>query len=164
MSGSPAARAVPAQPVTSPGLAALARPARGEWPWERAFPGAADQLRHVRAAARSLLDGCGAQETVVHLLSELSANAVLHSRSGWPGGEFIVRLRHAPGDCVWGEVEDAGSGKWDGDLAASAREQSGLFIVTALAWACGAAGQPGCRRAVWFCVPCQPAAAGDDGR
>jgi len=150
--------------VTSPGLAALARPARGEWLWERAFPGAADQLRHVRAAARALLDGCGAQETVVHLLSELSANAVLHSRSGWPGGEFIVRLQHTPGDCVWGEVEDAGSGKWDGDLAASAREQSGLFIVTALAWACGAAGQPGCRRAVWFCVPCQAAAAGDDGR
>ena len=78
----------------------------------------------------------------MHLLSELSANAVLHSRSGRPGGEFIVRLQHAPGDCVWGEVEDAGSGKWDGDLAASARERSGLFIVTALAWACGVADRP----------------------
>ncbi|MGD0245224.1 MAG: hypothetical protein ABSB59_33550 [Streptosporangiaceae bacterium] len=165
MNGWPATRAASARLATPTGSATLAtRPARSEWLWEQAFPGTADQVRHVRAAARSLLDGCGAQETVVHLLSELSANAVLHSRSGWPGGEFIVRLRHVPGDCVWGEVEDAGSGEWGGDLAASAREQSGLFIVTALAWACGAAGQPGCRRAVWFCVPCQAAPAGDDGR
>jgi len=89
---------------------------------------------------------------------------VLHSRSGRPGGEFSVRLQHAPGDCVWGEVEDAGSEEWDGDLAASAREQSGLFIVMALAWACGVADRPAGRRAVWFCIPCQPVPAGDEGR
>jgi hypothetical protein len=164
VSGGPAAQAASARPVTPAGPAAPTRPARGDWLWEQAFPGTADQLRHLRAAARAVLDGCGAEGTAVHLLSELGANAVLHSRSGRPGGEFIVRLQHAPGDCIWGEVEDAGSGEWDGDLASSAREQSGLFIVTALAWACGAADQPGCRRAVWFCIPCQPAPAGDDGR
>ena len=118
----------------------------------------------MRAAVRSFLDGCGTEQTVVHLLSELSANAVVHSLSGRPGGEFIVRLQHAPGDCVWGEVEDAGSEEWDGDLAASAREQSGLFIVMALASACGVADRPGCHRAVWFCLPCQPVPAGDEGR
>jgi two-component sensor histidine kinase len=112
---------------------------------------------------RSLLKGCDAQETVVHLLSELSANAVVHSRSGQAGGEFTVRLQHTPGNCVWGEVEDAGSG-WDGDLAASARERSGLFIVMTLASACGVACRPGNRRAVWFCIPCQPAPAGGEGR
>lgn len=50
----------------------------------------------MRAAVRSLLDGCDARETVVHLLSELSANAVVHSRSGLASGEFTVRLQHAP--------------------------------------------------------------------
>ena len=140
------------------------RRARGGWLWEQAFPGVADQVRHVRAAVRALLDGCGAEETVVHLLSELSANAVVHSRSGRAGGEFVVRLQHAPGDYVTGEVEDAGSEDWDGDLAASAREQSGLFMVMALASACGVAGRPGCHRAVWFCIPCQPVHAGDEGR
>jgi hypothetical protein len=49
-------------------------------------------------------------------------------------------------------------------LAASARERSGLFIVMALASACGVAGRPGGRLAVWFCIPCQPAHAGDGGR
>jgi anti-sigma regulatory factor (Ser/Thr protein kinase) len=118
----------------------------------------------VRAAVRSLLEGCDAQETVVHLLSELSANAVVHSRSGLGGGEFIVRLQHTPCDCdsVWGEVEDAGSEEWGGDLAASARERSGLFIVMALASACGVAARPWGSRAVWFCLPCQQAHAGDE--
>jgi anti-sigma regulatory factor (Ser/Thr protein kinase) len=118
----------------------------------------------VRAAVRSLLEGCDAQETVVHLLSELSANAVVHSRSGQADGEFIVRLQHAPGDCVWGEVEDAGSEEWGGDLAASARDRSGLFIVMALASACGVATRPKGHRAVWFCISCQPAHEGDEGR
>lgn len=164
MTGYPAFQAVNGRSATHSGAATPARPARGDWLWERAFPGSADQVRHVRAAVRDLLDGCSAEETVVHLLSELSANAVLYSRSGRPGGEFIVRLRHAPGDRVWGEVEDAGSEEWGGDLAASARERSGLFIVMTLAWACGAAEQPGCRRAVWFCIPCQPAGTGGEGR
>ena len=118
----------------------------------------------MRAAARSLLEGCGAQETVVHLLSELSANAVVHSRSGRAGGEFTVRLQHAPCGCAWAEVEDAGSEDWGGDLAASAREQSGLFIVMALASACGVAARPGGCHAVWFWIPCQQAHAGDEDR
>jgi anti-sigma regulatory factor (Ser/Thr protein kinase) len=118
----------------------------------------------VRAAVRSLLDGCDAQETVVHLLSELSANAVVHSRSGQAGGEFIVRLQHAPCGCVWGEVEDAGSEEWSGDLAGSARERSGLFIVMALASACGVTARPGGCRAVRFRISCQRAHAGDEGR
>jgi serine/threonine-protein kinase RsbW len=123
--------------------------------WERAFPGSAIQLRHVRSAARIVLAGCPATDDVVHILSEISANACQHSRSGKSGGEFLVRLRHSPGACVLGEVEDQGE-SWDGDLKASARDQSGLSIVLALASACGAELRPGERRAVWFHLPCQP--------
>jgi len=64
--------------MTSAGSALLAlRRACGDWLWEQAFPGAADQVRHVRSAVRALLDDCCAEEDVVHLLSELSANAVV---------------------------------------------------------------------------------------
>lgn len=89
---------------------------------------------------------------------EISASAVAHSHSGKPGGMFIVRLHHSPGECVWGEVEDEGS-SWEGDLAASARDQSGLFIVMALASACGRAEGPG-RHRVWFCKQCRTGEAG----
>ena len=107
--------------------------------WEQTFPGTPDQIRHVRSALRALLEGCSAADDVVHILSECSANACQHSSSGEPGGTFIVRLHHhSPGECVWGEVEDEGS-PWNGDLAASARDQSGLFIVMELASACGVA-------------------------
>ncbi|MGH3192670.1 MAG: ATP-binding protein [Streptosporangiaceae bacterium] len=165
MTGRPAAQAISSRLVTPAGPAVLTpERARGGWLWERTFPGATDQVRQVRAAVRSLMDGCDAQETVVHLLSELSANAVVHSRSGRASGEFIVRLQHAPCRCVWAEVEDAGSEEWGGDLAASARERSGLFIVMALASACGVAARPGGCRAVWFRIPCQQAHAGDEDR
>ena len=78
MTGFPSAQAISARPMTPAGSAMLApRHPDGGWLWERAFPGATDQARQVRAAVRSLLEGCDAQETVVHLLSELSANAVV---------------------------------------------------------------------------------------
>ena len=127
--------------------------------WNRAFPGAVDEVRHVRSAVRALLDGCPAADDVVHVLSELSANAVAHSQSGTPGGKFIVRLQHSPGDCVWGEVEDEGS-SWDGDLTASARDRSGLFIVLKLTSACAVADGPAHHRLVRFRIQCRPERAG----
>jgi anti-sigma regulatory factor (Ser/Thr protein kinase) len=138
-------------------MPSLLRAHRG-WMWNRAFPGAVDEVRHVRSAVRSLLDGCPAAEDVVQVLSELSANAVAHSRSGRPGGKFIVRLRYSPGDCVWGEVEDEGS-SWDGDLAASARHRSGLFIVLKLTSACAVADGSAHHRVVGFRIQCRPECA-----
>jgi serine/threonine-protein kinase RsbW len=137
----------------------------GGWMWNEVFPGTIGEMRYVRSAARALLDGCPAADTAVHVLSELSANAVLHSRSGEPGGAFAVRLQHRPGDSVWGEVEDEGS-SWDGDLAASARDRSGLFIIVRLATVWAGAGGSARNRVVRFCVRCDAECAGSqpDGR
>jgi hypothetical protein len=121
------------------------------WMWEQAFPGTADQVQRVRAAVRPLLDGCPAADDIVHMLSELSANAVTHSRSGEPRGTFIVRLHHCPGNWVRGEVEDEGS-SWDGNLPASAGDRSGLFLVLKLASACGVVRSTASNRVVWFCT------------
>jgi serine/threonine-protein kinase RsbW len=159
----PAFKAVPIRPVASANSpAAASRWADDWWTWERAFPGSVNKVGQVRSAVRIVLDGCPAADDVVHVLSEISANACQHSRSGKPGGEFIVRLHHSPGARVLGEVEDQG-GSWDGDLKASSRDQSGLSIVLALT-ACGVELRPGERRAVWFHLPCQPEYLGEAGR
>jgi anti-sigma regulatory factor (Ser/Thr protein kinase) len=123
------------------------------WAWEQAFPGTLEQVRHVRGAVRPLLQDCPAADDLVLMVSELSANAIAHSRSSRPGGTFTVRLRHLPCSCVHGEVEDEGSA-WDGDLDTSARNASGLFLVLKFASACGVAPGTANGRVVWFRREC----------
>ncbi len=104
--------------------------------WEATYPGTTDQVRHVRAALRPLLRDCPAADDVILLVDEMAANAILHSHSGTPGGTFIVRLRHIPGDHVRAEVQDQGS-TWDGDLTRSARYPHGLYLLLTLSTRCG---------------------------
>lgn len=161
----PASEAVPTWQVTpAKSPATVPGRARGWWMWERAFSGSVNRVGQVRSAVRMVLDGCPAADDVVQILSEIAANACQHSRSGQPGGNFIVRLQHSPGACVLGEVEDEGGGPWDGDLKASARDRSGLSIVLALASGCGVELRPGERLAVWFHLPCRPEYPGEAGR
>jgi serine/threonine-protein kinase RsbW len=75
------------------------------------YPGTPEHVRQARADARNLLDGCPAADDVVLCLSELAANAVLHSNSRRPGGTFTVRLESCPGAYIRIEVEDDG-GPW----------------------------------------------------
>ena len=118
------------------------------WTGQQAFPGTPDQLRHVRAALRTSLDGCPATDDVTLLVTELAANAIARSASGRPGGTFTVRLRHVPGDHVRAEVQDAGSDR-HGDIARSAGHPHGLYLLLALAAACGT-GASGRSRIVWL--------------
>ena len=110
-------------------------PASLQRSWEQSYPGTPGQLRHVRKALRSFLGGCPAADDAVYLLSELSANAVLHSDSGKNGGTFTVRAQHADG-YVRGAVEDQGS-DWPGELSAAATCPHGLYLLLNLASACG---------------------------
>ena len=71
---------------------------------------------------------CPVADDAVHLLSELCANAIVHSDSGKTGGTFTVRAQHVVNSYVWGEVEDQGS-DWDGDLSGSARHPHGLYLL-----------------------------------
>ena len=79
-------------------------------------------------------------------LSELAANAVLHSGSRRPGGTFTVRIQSSPGAYIEIEVRDDG-GPW---LAAAPSPGSGrgLDIVRALAAEWGIATGP-TGRTVW---------------
>src|SRR5260370_15897866 len=84
--------------------------------WERPYPGTTDQVQCVRAALREFLGSCPVADDAVHLLSELSANAIAYSDSGKRGGTFTVRAEHFPDSYVWGEVESQGI-TWDGNLS-----------------------------------------------
>jgi serine/threonine-protein kinase RsbW len=81
---------------------------------ERSYPGTADQARYVRADLAVTCAGFPAAADLLLLTSELAANAILHSRSGRPGGSFTVRVLLYLGDYAWVEVADQG-GAWARD-------------------------------------------------
>src|SRR5262249_55102516 len=112
------------------------------------FPGQSGQVRVVRWWLIAHLGVVAACDDAVLACSELAANAIIHSNSGLPGGEFTVRLSIDHG-FVRIEVIDQG-GRWPAghprrDAAASDLEDAsqcgrGLRIVAALASAWGIAG------------------------
>ena len=77
--------------------------------WSRSFPAVPEQAREARRFLAAILDGRRADDAVL-CLSELVANACLHSRSRWPGGCLTVRVQ-LHGDHVRVEVRDEG-GPW----------------------------------------------------
>jgi len=99
--------------------------------WCRQFPARPEQVGEARRSLASALDGCPAADETILCLSELAANAVLHSDSGAPGGTFTVRAEIAPGDHIHLEVQDQG-GRWCEPQHDDGRPH-GLAIVRGLA-------------------------------
>ena len=100
----------------------------------------------VRADLRQLLDGCPIADDVILCVSELAANAAVHSRSGLPGGTFTVCVKISPGHYTWIAVEDNG-GPWNPPASDPLRPH-GLEIVRALASEWGIDGDHN-RRTIW---------------
>jgi serine/threonine-protein kinase RsbW len=119
------------------------------------FRGERSQVPLVREFARRYLaaQACPASalDDILSCLTELAANAVIHSRSGQPDGQFSVQIDVSAGKWVRVAVEDDG-GPWrnrdPGDHAECGR---GLQIVAALSAEMGISGD-GSQRAVWFRV------------
>jgi anti-sigma regulatory factor (Ser/Thr protein kinase) len=118
------------------------RPARAAGPvagtsvHDVTLPGALASPRQARAFARAALAAHAQAPAgdVSVIVSELATNAVVHSRSGRPGGEFVLRLVIAPGRWVLVEVQDEGPAparpRRDDSAPAALRESGrGLDIV-----------------------------------
>ena len=127
---------MPTLAPASPGLRASAS----------TYPGRPEHVRQVRADMRRLLDGCPIADDVILCISELAANAALHSHSRRPGGTFSVRIESCPGANVRIEVEDDG-GPWIASAPDPASGR-GLDIIRALAAEWGITTSPA-GRAVW---------------
>jgi anti-sigma regulatory factor (Ser/Thr protein kinase) len=129
--------------------------------FERDYRGIIDQARHVRADLAKVAADCPVSDDLVLLASELSTNAILHSRSGHPCRTFTVRVTLYPGDYAWVEVIDQG-GTWTVDEYDDEHGR-GLAIVAVVAgdgnW--GIDGDAACRVA-WFRLNWHPNAEDRD--
>jgi len=120
--------------------------------WSRAFPAVPAQVREAREFLSAILDGCSAADDAVLCVSELAANAIVHSRSRAPGGQFLVRVRRH-GDDLRVEVTDQG-GPWAQPADTDQRGGRGLLIVDRLTRSWGRAGDDRSRWTVWFEMGC----------
>jgi serine/threonine-protein kinase RsbW len=115
--------------------------------WSCAFPATPAQARAARRSLARILDGHPAADDAVLCLSELAANATIHSRSR-NGGHFTVRAQFGEG-CVRVEVHDQG-GPWKQPAPAGDQHGRGLLIVASLARDWGITGDSHTGWTVWF--------------
>jgi anti-sigma regulatory factor (Ser/Thr protein kinase) len=100
------------------------------------LPGTPQSVSAARQIARELLgDDHPATETTVLLISELVTNAVLHSRSGEPGGRVTVVLCAGPAGILIQVSDDGGPSEPRISAVSADGEEHGygLLLVDALA-------------------------------
>jgi serine/threonine-protein kinase RsbW len=115
----------------------------------RRFPGRAEQASAARRFVdRTLTDHPRAEDAVL-CVSELAANAILHSRSGRPGGSFEIQVSQYPGGRLRVAVTDQG-GPWAPDPDGRVHHGRGLLVVRYLAARWGISGSATSGRTVWL--------------
>ncbi|GLZ15889.1 hypothetical protein Acsp04_61240 [Actinomadura sp. NBRC 104425] len=76
--------------------------------WRRVYAGRTDQVTAARLFAMALFAGTGREDDVGVVVAELASNAVLHTRSGEPGGWFGLEVTFA--DVAYIGITDLGGG------------------------------------------------------
>jgi len=112
--------------------------------WFRVFPGVTAQVAEARQFVAGLLEGCPGRDVLVSCVSELSANAVLHTASGH-GGYFTVEVSCPRTGVARIAVTDSGgptepaagapvsADSLDGDITGLPMRGLGLALVAAVA-------------------------------
>lgn len=149
--------------MTSAVSNAQATPAASPRSGDRIFNGRPDQIREARGFLAALLSGHPATHDAVMCLSELASNAIIHSRSGRPGGRFTVHAEICESR-LRVEVSDDG-GEWIQSPHLDELHGRGLLIVDQVARTWGRAGDQEAGWTVWFEMECpaparQPPAGG----
>ncbi|WP_194894069.1 ATP-binding protein [Catenulispora pinisilvae] len=127
--------------------------------WSRSFPGLASCLAEVRQFTQMVLGDAPGAELVVLAVSELAGNAIVHTASGAPGGQFVVHLA-AFADRWQVRVDDQGSPIEPHVVVGTSEENAdwdsesgrGLAMVSAISRSWGVRGDR-CARAVWAEIP-----------
>jgi serine/threonine-protein kinase RsbW len=113
----------------------------------RCFPAVPRQVGEARRYLAGLLDGFPAADDALVCLSELASNAIQHTHSARPGGQFTVTVTRN-GEHLRVEVRDDG-GPWHPQPGPGGEHGRGLVIVAAMArW--GVTGNGDGPRTVWF--------------
>jgi anti-sigma regulatory factor (Ser/Thr protein kinase) len=118
--------------------------------WITTWDGVPEQLSELRQYLHQTLgDEADGVDDVVLVASELAGNAVLHSRSGEPGGAFTLQVV-ALSDAWHVRIDDQGSRCNPGHKATRHTDETGrgLPVVAALARAWGTFGSSA-GRTVW---------------
>ncbi|RKS68294.1 hypothetical protein BZB76_6556 [Actinomadura pelletieri DSM 43383] len=126
--------------------------------WRRAFPGRVDQIPMARQFAMFLFAETSIVSDVGFVVTELSSNAVRHTRSGERGGWFTVEL--VVGGLAYVGVSDLGGGGYptvrydpiDGPLDNEGGR--GLRAVSQVAATMGVHGSPSTGHIVWADLIC----------
>ena len=121
--------------------------------WSQAFPATPAHAREARRSLARILDGRPAADDAALCLSELAANATLHSRSR-NGGHFTVRAEMRHGDRLHVEVTDQG-GPWGPHPSGDEQHGHGLLIVSQIARNWGVSGDSDTGWTAWFEIDCQ---------
>jgi anti-sigma regulatory factor (Ser/Thr protein kinase) len=102
--------------------------------WRRTFPGLAEYAHSAREFVAFLLADLPAQDDAVLVVGELVANALRHTASAEPGGQFLVEVRRCADGATIALV-DQGSPKEPTipDLNDMSECGRGLYMAQALA-------------------------------
>jgi serine/threonine-protein kinase RsbW len=135
-------------------------------PLLRVLPGTPESAGAARRMAHQFLgDGHPAAETVMLVVSELVTNAIVHSKSGAPGGTVTVALCPGQGGVLVQVRDDGGpseprlAGTAAADKTNGAEQGYGLLLVDALADSWGTIASPD-GRITWCRVAGQPSGTG----
>ena len=117
--------------------------------WSKEFAGRPECLVEARRFTCAVLGDCDAAHTVALVADELAGNAIKHTASGEPGGEFVLRLARFANRCLV-RVDDQG-GPSTPSVRVPADEDEfgrGLTIVAMLSARWGVDGDENAR-SVW---------------
>jgi anti-sigma regulatory factor (Ser/Thr protein kinase) len=143
------------------GKSAIAEPAAAGLPHSGiiSLPAIPSQVAEARRFVASFLADPALAADAMLCLSEVAANAVIHSDSRCPGGRFTVGVKRYSEGHIRIEVHDEG-GRWIERAKPKGQRHLGLTIVGRLASAWGIEGDGFRHRTVWFEL--RPAAAAED--
>jgi anti-sigma regulatory factor (Ser/Thr protein kinase) len=117
----------------------------------RAFLAVPVQVGEARRFMSGVLGDHPAADDAVMCVSEMAANAAIHSKSREPGGHFMVRAQLS-GSRIRVEVQDQG-GQWSRPLTGF-EPGHGLHIIGQLAQTWGIAGDSATGWVVWAEIAC----------